>query len=176
MDSLTNDFLRVARISEDQLDIVSLSLSDIAEKILERYAAAEPERCVTWEVAPHLNARGDAHFLEICLDNLLGNAWKYTRKKKQTCIEFNSVTHGLQTVYFIRDNGSGFVMDEAQHIFAPLQRLHPRDEFPGTGLGLSTVQRIIRRHGGKIWCEAAVDKGATFYFTLPPPSSYKKYI
>ena len=167
MESLIHNFLRLARINKDKLEIVPVSLSAIAEKILEKYAAAEPGRCVTWEVAPYLNANGDPHFLEICLDNLLGNAWKYTMKKKHACIEFNSINHGLQTVFFIRDNGSGFSMDQAKHLFAPFLRLHSKDEFPGTGVGLSTVQRIIRRHGGKIWFEAEVDKGATFYFTLP---------
>jgi len=170
MDSLIHDFLRLARIGQDQLNIVSVSLSDIAEKILERYTIAEPERHVTWEVIPGMNAKGDPRFLEICLDNLLGNAWKYTQKKEDAYIEFNSLSHGLQTVYFIRDNGAGFSMDRAQHIFAPLQRLHSREEFPGTGLGLSIVQRILRRHGGKIWFEAEENKGTTFYFTLPTPS------
>ena len=176
MDNLVHNFLKLARISKDQLDVAPVSLSDIAEKILERYALAEPKRCVEWEVTPNLNAKGDLHLLEICLENLLGNAWKYTMKKEEASIEFNSLSHGLQTVYFIRDNGSGFSMDKAQQIFTPLHRLHDRNEFPGTGLGLSTVQRIIRRHGGKIWFEAEVDKGATFYFTLPPPSVSGKYI
>jgi light-regulated signal transduction histidine kinase (bacteriophytochrome) len=169
MDQLIHDFLRLARISKDHLDVGPVSLSDIAEKILTKYALAEPERCVTWEVTPNLNAKGDPHLLEICLENLLGNAWKYTLKEEDASIEFNSLAHGLQTVYFIRDNGAGFSMDKAKNIFTPLQRLHTQDEFPGTGLGLSTVQRIIRRHGGKIWFEAGVDKGATFYFTLPSP-------
>jgi len=176
MDHLIHDFLKLARISKDQLDVVPVSLSDIAEKILKKYALAEPERCVTWEIAPNLNAVGDPHFLEICLENLLGNAWKYTMKKEHVYIEFNSLVHGLQTVYFIRDNGAGFSMDKTEHVFTPLQRLHDQDEFPGTGLGLSIVQRIIRCHGGKIWFEAEVDKGATFYFTLPTPSLCREYI
>src|SRR5205807_1976443 len=100
------------------------------------------------------------------LHNLLANAWKFTARVKQARIELGSLQNGSEQVWFVRDNGAGFDPKGARNLFAPFQRFHPQSEFPGTGIGLATVQQIVRRHGGKIWVEAAVDQGATFYFTL----------
>jgi signal transduction histidine kinase len=112
--------------------------------------------------------------LQVVMENLLSNAWKYSANKVDAVIEFGAQPKADgSTVYFVRDNGAGFSMSFEDRLFQPFQRLHPPDEFPGTGVGLATVQRIILRHGGKIWADAAVDKGATFFFTLPSPASAK---
>jgi light-regulated signal transduction histidine kinase (bacteriophytochrome) len=127
----------------------------------------QPERQVELCVAPDLLVRADANLLRIVLDNLLGNAWKFTGKQAQARIEFGTTQHGGQPCYFIRDNGAGFDMAYADKLFGVFQRLHTVSEFEGTGIGLATVQRILHRHGGHIWAESAVGQGATFYFTLP---------
>ena len=117
-------------------------------------------------------AHADSRLMEVVLDNLLGNAWKFTEKTPNTIIEWgaNPDADGAP-VYFVRDNGAGFDMEYAQKLFQPFQRLHSENEFRGTGIGLATVRRIIDRHGGRVWAEGRVDAGATFFFTVPPPSS-----
>ena len=109
---------------------------------------------------------GDANLLRVVLENLFGNTWKYSAKNKETLIEFGVTDHKGKPAYFVRDNGAGFDMAHADRLFAPFQRLHPAEEFEGTGIGLATVQRIIQRHGGQVWAEGEIGKGATFYFTL----------
>src|SRR5206468_4580545 len=118
------------------------------------------------EVTPGLTAQGDAGLLRIALQNLLGNAWKYSGRQREAQIEFGAKAQEGEWVYFVRDNGAGFEMKYAGKLFNAFQRLHTADEFPGTGIGLATVQRIVRKHGGRIWAQAAVGQGATFYFTL----------
>jgi light-regulated signal transduction histidine kinase (bacteriophytochrome) len=113
-----------------------------------------------------LTVRGDRHLLEIVLDNLFRNAWKFTGKKPKATIEFGRTEHDGHSVFFVRDNGAGFDMTYAIKLFLPFQRLHSAEEFSGTGVGLPLVKRIIERHGGSVWGEGAVDKGATFYFRI----------
>src|SRR5207302_329767 len=117
-------------------------------------------------IAPSLEASGDPSLLEQLLQNLIENAWKFTRNTPQPVIEFNAIHQNGHQIFFVRDNGAGFDMSYANKLFKPFQRLHRYEEFAGTGVGLATVQRIVQRHGGRIWPEAAPHKGATFYFSL----------
>jgi light-regulated signal transduction histidine kinase (bacteriophytochrome) len=137
---------------------------------LARLASTEPDRNVQADVAEGMRVRGDATLLAIVLDNLFSNAWKYTSRSATAQIHFASQRQGADTVYFVRDNGAGFDMAFADKLFRPFQRLHSAQEYPGTGIGLATVARIIHRHGGRVWAEGQVGKGATFFFTLAPAS------
>jgi light-regulated signal transduction histidine kinase (bacteriophytochrome) len=121
---------------------------------------------VDWMIQENVEAFGDSRLLRIVLDNLLGNAWKYTSKHEIARIEFGQEKCNGTAAYFVKDDGAGFNPEYSQRLFGAFQRLHGAAEFPGTGVGLATVQRIIQRHGGRVWAEAAVEKGATFYFTL----------
>jgi light-regulated signal transduction histidine kinase (bacteriophytochrome) len=121
---------------------------------------------VNFEIQPGLMAKADHNLMQIALQNLLGNAWKYTKKRPEAKIEFSSLWQDNKTVYFIRDNGVGFDMRYVNKLFGAFQRLHSATEFEGTGIGLATVKRIIRRHHGTIWAEGDVNQGAVFYFTL----------
>jgi light-regulated signal transduction histidine kinase (bacteriophytochrome) len=127
-------------------------------------------RGVDVRIQPHLSADADPSLVEIALHNLLDNAWKYTSKTSAPCIEVGASANGAATVFHVRDNGAGFEMVQAGKLFGPFQRLHVEREFEGTGIGLATVQRIVHRHGGRVWAESAVNAGATFFFTLEPES------
>ncbi|MBX3157009.1 MAG: PAS domain S-box protein [Deltaproteobacteria bacterium] len=166
MARLIESLLLLAKITQSELRRDSVPLSDLANAVLGRMQAAEPERAVEPIVAPGLVGRGDGRLLEIMLTNLLGNAWKFTALRPSARIEFGCDAGGDVPVYFIRDNGAGFDMAFASKLFGVFQRLHPQTEFGGIGIGLATVQRIVRRHGGKIWARGEVDRGATFFFTL----------
>ena len=122
-------------------------------------------------IQDRLTADSDPTLARALMENLLANAWKFTSKVPAARVEFGALDNGGTPVFFVRDNGAGFDMAFAGKLFAPFQRLHRTDEFPGTGIGLATVQRIVRRHAGRTWAEGAVDRGATFYFTLPEPLS-----
>jgi len=137
--------------------------------VLASLHAAHPERDVEITVADGLVAHADPRLIEVVLNNLLGNAWKFTGKRAGARIELGVHPVDRPAVYFVRDNGAGFDPQQAEKLFGVFQRLHAADEFEGTGIGLATVQRIIHRHGGQIWAEAEPDRGATFYFTLEPP-------
>jgi light-regulated signal transduction histidine kinase (bacteriophytochrome) len=128
--------------------------------------AQDAQRQVQFDIAPGLAALGDAHLLRIALQNLMDNAYKFSGKRAQAYIQVGMLQQNGEAVYFVRDNGAGFDMAYAGKLFGAFQRLHGMQEFSGTGIGLVTVQRIIQRHGGRIWPEAEVDRGATFYFTL----------
>lgn len=167
MGQLIDDLLILSRLSRAELRTGSVDLGALVRAIAGELHKAEPGRRVDIVIPDGLAAWGDAGLLRVVLDNLLRNAWKFTSKHAQAHIEVGTVpsTDGLPT-YFVRDDGAGFDMAYMNKLFTPFQRLHAVDEFAGTGIGLATVQRIVYRHGGRVWAEAAVEKGATFYFTL----------
>jgi two-component system, sensor histidine kinase and response regulator len=169
MDQLVNDFLRLSRVTRASLVIEPVDLSEMAISVLTKLSADHPDRRIIWTVTPHMRVSGDRGLLLIALQNLLENAWKYTGKRDEGKIEMDMVKRGTTTTFFVRDNGAGFPPEKANLLFVPLQRLHSQEEFPGNGIGLATVQRIIFRHGGKIWAEGFPGEGATFWFTLPDP-------
>ncbi len=166
MAGLIDDLLNLARVTRASLQPKLINLSDMAKNITSSLKEAEPGRHVTISIAPNLMATGDPHLLAIVLENLFNNAWKFTSKKEQAVIEFNHRDASGTRTYFIRDNGSGFEMAYVNKLFGVFQRLHSSAEFPGTGVGLATVKRIIKMHGGSIWAEGEEGKGAAFYFTL----------
>ena len=166
MDLLIDDLLKLSRIGRAELHSQEVDLSAMAVLITAQLREAEPKRAATFTIAPGLRAWGDERLLRIALENLLRNAWKFTANQPHPTIEFGE-TAGPPRAYFVRDNGAGFDMSYATKLFGVFQRLHSTAEFPGTGIGLATVQRILNRHGGYAWAEAAVNQGATFYFTLP---------
>ena len=166
MATLIDDLLKLSRITRSELKREDVNLSVLAGEVIEELHRQEPERAVQCMIQPDLIAWGDARLLRIVLDNLLGNAWKFTGKRPDAQIEFGMHSQDGESVYFVRDNGAGFDMAYAEKLFGAFQRLHETSEFPGTGIGLATAQRIIHKHGGRIWAEGEVEKGATFYFTL----------
>ncbi len=164
---LTQDLLRLARIARTELLHRRVDLSRMARNIAAELSARAPARRVEWSIASDLEAEGDPGLIEILLTNLLSNAWKYTTRCSVGRIEFGAVlgTEGL-IQYHVRDNGAGFDMAWASRLFQPFERLHTDEEFPGAGVGLATARRIIQRHGGRIWAEGEVGRGAIFRFTL----------
>jgi PAS domain S-box-containing protein len=167
MAALIDDLLNLSRVTRAPFKLVPVDLTALAENILADLQRTHPERSVRCSIAPNLNARGDPQLLRIVLENLLNNSWKYSSKQGQAEIEVGSKYENNETIYFVRDNGAGFDMAYANKLFGAFQRLHTATEFPGTGIGLATVQRIIHRHGGRVWAEGAVNQGSTFFFTLP---------
>jgi light-regulated signal transduction histidine kinase (bacteriophytochrome) len=166
MAQLIENLLMLAGLTQSELRRERVDLTRLAHASLARLKDNQPERQIEIVVADDLLAHGDGRLLGIAFDNLLGNAWKFTEKRRAARIEFGKVASGDQPVYFVSDNGVGFDMAHASKLFGVFQRLHSADEFRGTGVGLATVQRIIRRHDGRIWAEGKVDQGASFYFTL----------
>jgi len=166
LSKLIDDILDLARIGRSQMVATDVDLSQIAERIKARYQQQHPERVVNWEIQPGVSIRADPQLLEVVMENLLGNAWKYTRDRDPAQIAFGAFRQGERMVYFVRDNGAGFDMKYVNKLFGVFQRLHGTSEFEGTGIGLATVHRILQRHGGTVWAEAAVDQGATFFFSL----------
>ena len=166
MEELLDAMLLLARISRSELQQEEIDLSELATEILARLQEQEPARVVEYVITPEVKVLADTRLMKSALENLLGNAWKYTRKRAVTHIEFGMKAHHGEKTYFVRDNGIGFEMKNAEIIFLPFHRLYQAKEFEGTGIGLTTVQRIIQRHGGRLWGEGEPDQGATFYFTL----------
>ncbi len=166
MGQLIDDLLNLSRVSRSALHREPIDLTGIASEIAGELRERDPQRRVDLRIAENLKTEGDPQLLRLVLENLLGNAWKYTAKRPEAKIEFGSSRDNGSSSFYVRDDGVGFDMQYAGKLFAPFQRLHGMNEFPGTGVGLATVQRIIRRHGGRVWAEAAVNKGATFYFSL----------
>lgn len=167
MGRLIDDLLGLSRVTQSDLRLGEVDLSGIACELVAEIKDREPAREVSFRAESGMSVRGDPGLLRAALTNLLENAWKFTGKRAQAQIEFGRSIMDGETVYFVRDNGVGFDPAYAKKLFAPFQRMHKASEYPGTGIGLATVSRIIARHGGRIWAEAAVDQGATFYFTIP---------
>jgi light-regulated signal transduction histidine kinase (bacteriophytochrome) len=166
MSELIESLLTLSRLTRGELFREDVNLTLLAEGILERLHEQEPERPVTWAVSKGLQAHVDEKLFRTVLENLLGNAWKYTSRTEKPTIEMGSIIKENRTVYFVRDNGVGFDMANAGKLFGAFQRLHTDSEFPGHGIGLATIKRIINRHGGVVWAEAEPGKGATFFFSL----------
>jgi PAS domain S-box-containing protein len=166
MGHLMDDLLDLSRVSRGPLRTGRVDLSALARDILEELERSQPDREVEFVVAESLKADGDARLLAVALENLLGNAWKFTSKKPAAKIEFGGFFEKGTRVYYVRDDGAGFDAAYADRLFGAFQRLHTDEDFEGTGIGLATVQRVINRHGGRLWAEGEVGKGATFYFTL----------
>lgn len=164
---LTEDLLKMAHVSRTEMRHEWVNLGALAQSISETLQTAQQERQATFNIAQELMVQGDGRLLYLVLENLLGNAWKYTGQRQQAYIELGATEQNGQCIYFVRDNGAGFDMAYVSKLFNPFQRLHKSSEFPGTGIGLATVQRIIQRHGGQVWAESVLEQGATFYFTLP---------
>ena len=166
MGTLIDDLLKLSRLSRSEMHQEPVDLSALAGEIAAELKQANKKRDVEFVISPGLTAEGDRQLLKIAMENLLGNAWKFTGKRKQAKIEVGISENGGRKAYFVKDNGAGFDMKYADKLFGAFQRLHDTTDFPGIGIGLATVQRIIHRHGGTIWAEGAVGKGATFYFTI----------
>jgi light-regulated signal transduction histidine kinase (bacteriophytochrome) len=166
MSELIEDLLALARMSRATLTRHPVDISGIARKVASELEARPGSRAVDVRIEEGLSADADARLVTVVLENLIGNAWKFTGKQDQPRIEVGGLASGR--AFFVRDNGAGFDMAYAYRLFGPFQRLHSEAEFEGTGIGLATVQRIVRRHGGRIWAEGEPGKGATFHFTLEP--------
>jgi light-regulated signal transduction histidine kinase (bacteriophytochrome) len=144
----------------------AVDLSALVRQIAQEYQAQDPARPVEWVIADAVTAYGDARLLRVMLENLIGNAWKFTGGHPAARIEFGYTETEGQITYYVKDNGAGFDMAYVDKLFGAFQRLHTNAEFEGTGIGLATVQRIVHRHGGRVWATAIVGQGATFYFAL----------
>jgi light-regulated signal transduction histidine kinase (bacteriophytochrome) len=166
MAELIDDLLGLSQVGRAEMRREKIDLSELAQDIAVELEKSEPERRVELIIREGMVVDGDLGLLRVALGNLLGNAWKFTGERTPARIEFGIEEQDGQRVYFVKDNGAGFDMAHVDKLFGPFQRLHTMTEFPGTGVGLASVQRIIHRHGGQIWAEAEVDQGATFYFTL----------
>lgn len=166
MAQLIDALLGLSRVSRAEMRHEPVDLSGLAREVARELRRDQPERTVEFLIAPGLVAQGDPRLMRAVLQNLLGNAWKFTAQCPEARIEFGVSHRESESSYFVRDNGAGFDMAYAANLFAPFQRLHRQEDYPGTGIGLATVQRILHRHGGRIWAEGAVGRGATFSFTL----------
>lgn len=169
MAQLIDDLLAMSHLTRGEMRRETVNLSAMAQTIAVDLQKAEPGREATFIIADRVTVNADARLMWAVLENLLGNAWKFTAKHPHATIEFGVTKRDERPAYFVRDDGAGFDMAYVDKLFAPFQRLHTVDEFPGSGIGLATVQRIIRRHGGQVWAEGAIEKGATFLFTLNAP-------
>ncbi len=173
MNEMIDGLLDLSRLSRARLSEGPVDLTSLAEDIAQGLRLTTPARRVEFVIQPGLRSQGDERLLRVVLLNLLGNAWKFTRDHPAPRIEFGAIEQEGWQVFFVRDNGAGFDMAGAGRLFTPFQRLHTTDEFEGVGVGLATVRRILERHGGQVWAEGEVGKGATFYFTVPVPETEK---
>ncbi len=168
MAQLIDDLLKLSRVTRGELERGEVDLSELAQAIATELQKTEPSRQVPFEIAPGMVVDGDPRLLGVVLENLLDNAWKFTSTHPQAKIKFGVAERDGRPAYYVRDDGVGFDMAYADKLFEPFQRLHGADEFKGTGVGLATVARIVRRHGGHVWAVSAVGQGTTVFFTLSP--------
>ena len=166
MGILIDDMLKLSRVMQASMDPMEVDLGTMAKAIMARLRQQDPDRHIQVDIDPHIHAFADPGLLQVALENLLDNAWKYTGRTANAQIRFDTKQRNGETLYRVRDNGAGFDMKYADKLFCAFQRLHRHEEFEGTGIGLATVQRIIQRHGGRVWVDAMPDQGACFYFTL----------
>ncbi|MBN1603553.1 MAG: GHKL domain-containing protein [Chitinispirillaceae bacterium] len=167
MTSTINDMLSLSKISLEEMNIQKVNISELAESIFAELRTSAPERNVDVNINKGMEAKADSHLIRIALVNLIGNAWKYTSKKERATISVESKTTREEFIFIIKDNGCGFDMKLAGKLFLPFKRLHSEADFEGTGIGLSIVDRVIKRHRGRVWAESQINKGTSFYFTLP---------
>jgi light-regulated signal transduction histidine kinase (bacteriophytochrome) len=167
MDQLINDLLSLSRLKKQEFKVTEIDMGGLARDVFEELRAVNPGRAVRLMVNHPPTGMGDPSMIRQVVVNLLSNAMKFTRKREEAVIEVGGSLHEDEVIYYIKDNGVGFDMTEADKLFGVFQRLHSADEYEGTGVGLAIVQRIIARHGGRVWAESELEKGATFYFTLP---------
>jgi light-regulated signal transduction histidine kinase (bacteriophytochrome) len=166
MGQIIDDLLQLSRINRVSFTPRQVNLSNLVKSSFDKLRETEPARKVEIDIEPDIQVRGDASLLDIALQNLVNNSWKYTSKKHHPKIRFGTTTVDGERAYYIKDNGVGFDTRYSEKLFGPFQRLHGIDEFPGTGIGLATVKRIVNRHGGQVWANSKVNKGTTLYFTL----------
>jgi light-regulated signal transduction histidine kinase (bacteriophytochrome) len=166
MSEMIEGLLALSHVRQAELLFQPVDLAARASAIFENLRQLEPQRTVDLVIAEPLPAEGDPRLLDVVLQNLIGNAWKFTSKMPRARIEVGIDAAASPPAYFVRDNGAGFDAQKAKRLFGAFQRFHTQEAFAGTGIGLATVDRIVRRHGGRVWAESAVDKGATFFFTL----------
>jgi PAS domain S-box-containing protein len=166
MGALIDDLLDLSRITRTEMRREAIDLSKIAQSIADELRGTQPDRTAEFVITPGLRTQGDPHLMRVVLENLLRNSWKFTSKRESTRIEFGRTAANGHSAFFVKDNGAGFDPNYSNRLFGAFQRLHSASEFPGTGVGLATVQRVILRHGGRIWAESDVDRGATFFFEL----------
>lgn len=166
MDEVLEALLSLSRLGRTHLEMSTVNLSELVQVIMAEKLMAEKERPIDFTIEPGLTAFCDGRLMRIALENLISNALKFTRKRERAQIEFGMQNNADEPIWFLRDNGAGFSPEDVERIFQPFQRVHSEAEFPGNGIGLATVHRIVKLHGGRIWAEGEVDKGACFYFTL----------
>jgi len=168
MSDLIDALLNLSKNSVKSIQIKTVNISNICQDIVKRIGEDDADRKVSVHIQPDIIVNADAMSMTILLENLIGNAWKYTRHRKKACISFGmlNLNGNDHPIYFVKDNGIGFEKKFAKHLFSPFQRLYNSEGFEGTGIGLATAHRIITRHRGKIWAESAPDDGTTFYFTI----------
>lgn len=167
MGGLIDDLLNLSRVGRREMRVQDVNLSDVAVAVSRDLQASDAARRVNFIITPEMFAKGDERLLKIVLENLIGNAWKFTSKTEGARIEFGAAMKDGAEAFYVRDNGAGFDMTYADKLFTPFARLHAAHEFPGSGIGLAIVQRIINRHGGRLWAEGEPNRGATIWFALP---------
>lgn len=166
MSSLIDDILALARVARIEIHRQKINLSQLAEESLQQHQLNDPQKQITVKIEPDIHVMGDENLLSMLINNLIDNAWKYSNAHSNATIEFGEIQKNDSPVFFVRDNGIGFDINHAKNIFKPFHRLHNSNDIEGSGVGLATVERIVKRHGGKIWTEAELNQGACFYFTL----------